>query len=431
MALTESQIRKLKPKKKNWKISDSGGLSILVATNGSLLWRFGYRYGDKQSSLALGRYPDVSLEQARAKRDEARRLLGQGIDPARQPKLVAIRKRVARGVTFAEVAEEWFERNEPRWVESYSSRLKVRLHDDLVPRFGSVPIDQVEPLEVLDAIRSIEKRGAVEMARRVLQMARSVFRYAMATGRCQRDPTQGIGEALSARGRVKHRSALSAAELPEFLQKLEGPGTSLVTRLALKLVLLTMVRTNELRFATWDEFEGISGEEPLWRIPAERMKMRRPHLVPLSPQAVDLLFQLRRKSGRSAFVLPAATKEGVMSVNTMICAIYRVGYHSRATVHGFRSTASTILNEEGFNRDWIEMQLAHADDTVRGVYNAAEYLSGRREMLNWWADYLDDLAAGRRRPGRSSKPVEVGFPEPEFLRGSRAYGEGMVRRGRR
>jgi integrase len=195
---------------------------------------------------------------------------------------------------------------------------------------------------------------------------------------------------LKAREPAKRRSALSASELPNFLQRLEGYDGDESTRLALQLALLTFVRTAELRFARWSEFEGLDGLEPLWRIPAERMKMRRPHLVPLSPAAADVLRKLKSRSGKSDLLFPADTRSGVISENTTLYALYRLGYHGRTTVHGFRSTASTILNEHHFNRDWIEMQLAHADGSVRAIYNAAEWLPGRREMMNWWANYLAD-----------------------------------------
>jgi integrase len=263
------------------------------------------------------------------------------------------------------------------------------LDADLLPKLGDKPIAEIQPIEVLDVIRSIEKRDAVEMARRVLQMASAIFRFGVATSRCARDPMADLRGALKAREPVKRRSALRAAELPEFLCKLEAYDGDEMTKLALKLVLLTFVRTSEVRFAEWSEFENLDGAEPMWRIPSERMKMRRPHLVPLAPQVAQVLRDLRKLNGKSRYLFPAATRSNVISENTMIYALYRMGFHGRATVHGFRSTASTILNQHQFNRDWIEIQLAHSDESVRAVYNAAEWLPRRREMMNWWADYLD------------------------------------------
>jgi integrase len=320
----------------------------------------------------------------------------EGRDPLLVRKRDKLRRRIANGHTFRDVAEEWFANNEAKWVESYSSRLRARLEEDLFPALGNMPISDIEPIEVLAVIRRVEQRGAVEMAKRVMQMAGAIFRYGVATSRCMRDPTADVRGALKAPAPVKHRSALAASELPEFLYRLDNYTGDPATKAALKFILLTFVRTNELRMARWVEFEDVLGPAPLWRIPADRMKMRQPHLVPLAPQAIEALQEMRRYSGRSPFVLPAPTREGVISANTMICAIYRLGYHSRATVHGFRSTASTVLNEAQFNRDWIEMQLAHSENTVRSIYNAAEWLPGRRQMMLWWADFVDRAAAAGR-----------------------------------
>jgi integrase len=291
--------------------------------------------------------------------------------------------------TFRSVANEWFEISTPRWVESYRSRLRSRLDEDLLSELGGWIIGEIEPVEVLSTIRKIEQRGAVESAKRILNMASSVFRYGVATGRCYRDPTADIRGALRPPSPPKHRTALPAKELPKLIAALERYDGEATTKLALKLLILTFVRTGELRFAKWSEFENLDGKEPLWRIPAERMKLRRPHLVPLAPQAVLLLTTLRKLTGKGSYLLPAPTKLGVISENTLLFALYRMGYHTRATVHGFRATASTVLNEAQFNRDWIELQLAHSDSSIRGVYNFAEWLPGRRKMLVWWANYLD------------------------------------------
>ena len=254
---------------------------------------------------------------------------------------------------------------------------------------------------MLDVVRKVEKRDAVEMAKRIMQMASAIFRYGVATTRCPRDPTFDLRGALKPAREIKSRSALAASELPDFLQRLSAYDGDDLTKLALELVLLTFVRTGELRFASWAEFEGLDGDEPLWRIPPERMKMRRPHLVPLSLQAVLVLAKLRKLNPRHDQVFPAPTRSKVISENTMLYALYRMGYHGRATVHGFRKTASTVLNEQHYNRDWIEMQLAHAEGSVRSIYNAAEWLPGRREMMQWWADYLDR----RRAEGDTSPPL--------------------------
>lgn len=389
MPLTDAKLRALKPAAKPYKVADSEGLHVLVTTGGSVLWRLAYRFGGKQKLLALGQYPYVPLIDARSARQDAKRLLREGRDPSHERKMEKRRQRVAAGHTFQTVADEWFELRKDMWVKSYADRLRSRLDADLLPELGRRPIAEIEPIEVLDVIRKVEKRDAVEMAKRIMQMASAIFRYGVATSRCPRDPTFDLRGALRPAKEVKSRSALQASELPDFLQRMSAYEGDDLTRLALELVVLTFVRTAELRFATWAEFEGLEGPEPLWRIPAERMKMRRPHLVPLAPQAVAVLTKLRMLNLRHDQVFPAPTRSKVISENTMLYALYRMGYHGRATVHGFRKTASTVLNEQNYNRDWIEMQLAHSEGSVRSVYNAAEWLPGRREMMCWWADYLD------------------------------------------
>jgi integrase len=389
MALTDTKVRTLRSKDVPFKVGDGEGLYILVQPNASKLWRLAYRFFGKQKTLALGQYPAVTLREARRARDVAKESLAKGIDPSSARKTDMRERRIAAGNTFEAVANEWFETYKSRWVESYSSRLRGRLDDDLLPALGKRPIAEIEPIELLDALRKIEQRDAIEMAKRVKQMAGGIFRYGVATGRCRRDPTADLKDALKPSKAPKRRTALPGVEVAGFMQDLEKYDGDIVTRLALKLIVLTFVRTAELRFARWSEFEDLEGKNPLWRIPPERMKMRRPHLVPLAPQAVEVLRKLHKRTGESALLFPANTKTGVMSENTLIFAIYRMGYHSRATVHGFRSTASTALNEAQFNRDHIEMQLAHFDGSVRGVYNAAEWLPGRREMMCWWANRLD------------------------------------------
>lgn len=290
--------------------------------------------------------------------------------------------------TLVDVAHEWFQNNVATWAPSYRGRLKSRLETYLLEPLGNRPISRISPPEMLEIIKKIEVRDVRETARRILRIASAVFRYGIATGRCVQDPTVSLRGALKPPKSVKHRATLSARDLPRFLKALALYQGDL-TKYAMELVLLTFVRTSELRFAKWAEFEDLEGPNPVWRIPAERMKMRRAHLVPLSGQAVSVLRKIRSLDLGSAYLFPAKTKLGVISENTLLFALYRMGYRRRATVHGFRSLASTVLNEAQFNRDWIEMQLAHADNSVRGVYNAAEWLSGRREMLQWWADYVD------------------------------------------
>ncbi len=390
MALSDVRLRSLKAKEAPYKVSDGEGLHVLVAPNGSKLWRLSYRFGGKQKTLALGKYPYLSLLKARQRRDSVKCLLQDGKDPIEERQASKRQRALAAANTFEVVANEWFDLNRPSWVESYSCRLRSRLDDDLLPHLGARPIAEIEPIEVLQVIRKIEGRGAVEMARRILQMTSAVFSYGVATARCPRNPTLDLKGALAPSKQKKHRAAMPITELPIFMAKLDAYDGDKLTQLAMRLVVLTFVRSSELRFAKWSEFEGLEGPEPLWRIPAESMKMRRPHLVPLAPQTVAVLRELRKLTGKCEYVFPSETKTGVISENTLIYGLYRMGYHSRATVHGFRSTASTVLNEHGFNRDWIEMQLAHFGGGVRGIYNAAEWLPGRRQMMAWWASYLEN-----------------------------------------
>jgi integrase len=275
------------------------------------------------------------------------------------------------------------------WVETYRSRLRSRLNDDLLSELGDRSISEIQPLDVLETVRKIEERGAVESAKRILNMASSVFRYGVATNRCYRDPTIDIKGALRPPLPAKPRKALPAKEIPKFISRLRAYDGDKTTELALSLLVLTFVRTGELRFAKWSEFENLDGKDSLWCIPKERMKLRRPHLVPLAPQAVAVLKMLLKLTGKGEYLFPAPTRSDVISENTLLYALYRMGYHNRATVHGFRGTASTVLNEAQFNRDWIEIQLAHSDSSIRGVYNFAEWLPGCRKMMNWWANYLD------------------------------------------
>lgn len=404
MPLTDTACKAAKPSDKPRKLSDGGGLFLLVQPTGGKLWRQAYRFDGKQKTLAHGAYPAVSLQEARSKRDAAKALLARNIDPGEVRKEEKADAKLRGANTFENVAREWFDIRLDGWTVGYADRMLRRLEADVFPELGLRPINEIEPPELLKVIRAVEARGAVVLAGRLLQVCGQVFRFAVASGRAVRDPSQDLRGALRSPGVAKHRSALKAAELPEFLKALANYQGDRQTVLALRLVMHTAVRTGEARFAVWSEFEGLDGAEPLWRIPAERMKMRAGHLVPLSPQVVTILKELKKIAGDSEYVLPAATKEKVISQNTMIYSLYRMGFHSRATVHGFRGTFSTILNESGFNRDWIERQLAHTDrDSVRSAYNSAEWLSDRRAMLLWWSDYLDAAEHGRKVlkfPGR-------------------------------
>lgn len=386
MPLSEAKCRNEKPGEKQKKLSDGCGLYLLVLPTGGKSWRLGYRFAGKQKAISFGQYPAVTLAMAREKRDEAKRLLAAGQDPGTSG------GETRKAETFEQVARRWHANESAGWVPAHAARVLSRMERDVFPEIGARTLDAIEPPDVLDLLRKVEARGALDISKRLRQSIGSVFRFAIAEGKARHNPAADVGQALKPRPKVKHFAALRASELPDLLARINAYDGQHQTRLALLLTLHTFVRTSEARYAAWGEFEDLDGPAPLWRIPAERMKMGREHLVPLSPQVVEILRELRALND-GPHLFPGARGKGVMSQNAMIFALYRMGYHSRLTVHGFRSMASTVLNEAHFNRDWIERQLAHAEnDDVRGAYNSAEWLPGRREMMVWWSSYLDDQA---------------------------------------
>lgn len=389
MKLTDTAIRKAKAQKKQQKLTDGDGMFLLVHPNGGKYWRFKYRFAGKEKVLALGVYPEVSLADARERRTEARKVLAAGNDPA-EVKKEAKRLTVLNSEnTFEVVAREWFEVRKHEWVTSYQEKMILRMERHIFPKLGNRPIKDINAPELLSVLKVIEKGGALDLAQRMLQVCRQVFTYGIRTGKAAHNP------AAEMRGALKtpvhnHHAYLKANELPDYLEKLEAYDGSPLIKLALKLLLLTFVRTTELRAAEWAE---IDWKEAQWRIPAERMKMKDPHIVPLSKQALEVLRDLQKQSGNRQHIFPNERRPiTFMSENAMLYALYRMGYHSRTTGHGFRSTASTILNENGFRPDVIERQLAHAErNGVRRAYNHAEYLPERKQMMQWWANYLLDI----------------------------------------
>jgi integrase len=387
MSLSDAKVRNAKPQDKPYKITDGEGMFLLVHPSGSKYWRLKYHFAGREKLLALGVYPDVSLADAREKRAQARKALAAGNDPGEVKKEVK-RQTVAKTAnTFEIIALEWFEKRKHEWAGSSARTMKIRLDRYLIPTMGHRPIAEITAPDVLAMLRGIESRGTLDTAKRVMQACGQIFMYAIATGRAERNPVPDLRGALKAPV-TKHHSYLQATELPEFLRKLGAYDGSGQTRLALRLLLLTFVRTNELRAAEWVEIDFAKAE---WRIPAERMKMKELHIVPLSHQVIALLRELQGYTGNRQYLFPNQHNPvSFMSENTMLYALYRMGYHSRTTGHGFRSTASTILNEHGFTPDVIERQLAHGErNKVRAAYNHAQYLPERRKMMQWWADYLD------------------------------------------
>ena len=390
MPLNVPQIKNAKPAVKPYKLADGGGLSLLINSNGSKYWRLKYRYGGKEKVLALGVYPDVSLALARDERQEAKKHLRDFVDPSKvrkQRKQATISKTVN---SFEAVAQEWWQKQVGRWSLDHGTKVWRSLESDVLPYLGHRPISEITTDEVLAAVRRVEKRQAFDLAGRILQRCSSVFRYAIQTKRTSNNPTADCAGALETRKR-QHRLALKKSELPAFLKELKNYEGHPVTRLALTLLTITFVRSGELRFATWDEFDL---NNKMWRIPAERMKMGTEHLVPLSRQAIAVLEDLKQYTGDDKYLFTGErSRLKPISNNTMIYAMYRLGYKSRATPHGFRTSASSILNEEGFNRDAIERQLSHMErNQVRGAYTQhAEYLKERTTMMDWWGNYIEQL----------------------------------------
>lgn len=395
MALTDIAVRNAKAADKPRKVTDGRGMHLLVQPNGGKYWRLKYRFGGKEKLLALGVYPDVSLAAARKARDQARELLAQGVDPGELRKEEWRAARAATQDSFEAVAREWYHKHAPGWSESHQTRTIGRLEQDAIPWLGKLPIAEISAPELLSVLRRIEERGALYTAHRVRQICGKVFRYAIATGRARYNPAQDLHGALPPIRTRHHASITDPKQVAGLLRALDGYTGEFVTRCALRLAPLVFVRPTELRRAEWSEFDLEGGE---WRIPAGKMKMREPHLVPLSTQALAILRELQPLTGAGRYVFPSVrTSERPISENTINAALRRLGYtKDEMTGHGFRSMASTLLNEQGWNRDAIERQLAHAErDESRKSYNYAEYLPERRKMMQHWADYLEGLAKGR------------------------------------
>ena len=392
MPLTDISIRNAKPKDKPYKLSDAGGLYILVKPNGAKYWRLKYRILGKEKLLSIGAYPLITLGAARNKAIEAKEQLLNNTDPSQVKKEEKLKILVNVENSFESVARCWHNNQKDSWTERHANYVLRRLEADIFPPLGFKAINNIKAPELLAVLRSIEARDAIDIAHRALQTCGQIFRYAVATGKAERDISADLRGALKTRKKENH-SSLAATDLPEFLTKLEAYDGELQTKLALKFLILTFVRTTEARAAKWSEIDLGKRE---WRIPAERMKMRDPHIVPLSTQSITILNELKLMTGISEHLFPNRNRPiTYISENTMLYAIYRMGYHSRTTAHGFRATASTILNEHGFVPDVIERQLAHAErNKVRASYNHAEYLSERKKMMQWWGDYLEGCLRG-------------------------------------
>lgn len=395
MPLSDRAIRNAKPAKHLFRLYDSAGMYLEITPAGGKWWRLKYRVEGKEKRLSLGVFPDVRLAEARSRRDAARKLLADGIDPSAKRQAD---KREAAGRaanSFEAVAREWYAKQVPTWVATHATDVLRRLEGNLFPELGVIPIADLTAPVLLATVRRIEDRGARDLAHRVLQVAGQVFRYGIATGRCERDLSRDLKGALAPHAK-RNQAAVTPDELPALLRAIDGYETigDRQTMLALRLLALTFVRTGELIGSTWVE---IDLDGAAWIIPAERMKMRSEHVVPLSRQAIELLRDLRAIGGDSRYVLPGRNPDKPISNNTLLFALYRLGYKGKMTGHGFRAVASTVLNEAGFRADVIERQLAHCErNDVRGAYNRAEYLPERRKMMQQWADMVDALAKGAK-----------------------------------
>ncbi len=393
MPLTDLQLRRLKPRERTFRKSDGRGLFIEIRPNGKKYWRFAFRLGDKQKLMGIGTYPDVRLVEARAIRDRARADLRAGNDPILERRREKLKAAAAASNTFEALARAWWETKRGEWTEEHARLVWRWIERDLLPSLGARQLPEIEPMDVLATIKAIEKRGALDVARRHRARCAAIFRYAIQTGRCRFNPAADLAGVIKSE-RVKHRPAMSREALGPFLRQLdEFDRIKPITKLALRLLIQTFVRPGELRGARWDEFDT---DASLWRIPAERMKMNEEHIVPLSLQAVETVREVKKYSWASPCLFPSDRSfHRPMSENALPYAMHRMGYKGIATPHGFRATASTILNETGFNPDVIEKALAHEErNKVRKAYNRALYLDERRKMMQWWGDYLDSVRVG-------------------------------------
>ena len=407
--LTAIQVRNAKAKEKDYKITDSKGLFLHVAASGKKTWRYRYELPPgKESTFVIGEYPSLSLEAARAERVTLREMIKAGINPAdarKQEKQTKVEAREAEkklaANTFEVVAREWHQQQLNRWAPATAKGVLVCLERNALPFLGDKQVDQITPPMVLEALRAVENRGALGMARKTIQAINGVLRYAVQTGKATYNPASDMRGVLKAQ-KVRHRTMVPPEEMPGFLKALAAGDIHSTTKSAIQFTILTATRSGEVRYATWAE---IDFEQRLWAIPAERMKMKSPHTVPLSKQAVAILDRMKILYGDKGLIFPGIHYPNKpLSENTMLYGLYRIGYHSKATMHGFRALFSTIANEAGFNPDAIERQLAHREkNAIRAAYHRSEYLPERIKMMQWWADHLQRLEYESRRGNQREK----------------------------
>lgn len=390
--LAATAVKQAKPKDKAYKMTDGKGLYLLVHPQNGKYWRYDYRFTGKRKTLALGVFPDVSLSDARTLHQKAREKLGSGIDPSEVKRVDKLTKNLAADDSFEAIGREWFNQKMKSKSKNHKVRVLRILEKDLIPSLGHRPISQITAPEILAALRKIEKRGAVDIAHRAKQTTSKIFLYAIQTGRAERDPSRDLTGALQSKTKKHHAAITEPKEVGSLMKAIDGFNGTMVVKAAIQLSALLFQRPGEIRHMEWTE---INWGEDRWEIPAEKMKMKRPHIVPLSSQALDLLRELQRLTGRGKYVFPSARGASrPLSENGVRTALRTMGYtNDKMTPHGFRAMARTMLDEKlNFRVDWIEHQLAHAVKDPNGrAYNRTKHLVERQEMMQVWADYLDML----------------------------------------
>ncbi len=398
--LTELSIKQAKPQDKQYKLTDGEGMYLRVYPNGSKYWQLQFWLDGKQKILSFGVWPNISLKEARDKRFEAKKIIQEGINPIEKKKdilkshhLIQEEEKLKGITTFNMVAKEWFRRQSLQWTERHSRGVLSSLNMHVYPDLGEMPIASILKQDVISTLRKLEAEGKNETCYRIRQKIEAIFSYAEIEGHCTGNPAKDLQQILT-KPQPKSHNSLPISVLPEFLKKMnEDKAAAPTTLLAMKFIILTFVRTQELRFADWKEFD-IDSSEPLWVIPADRMKMKKIHHVPLSRQAVNLLHEMQQYSGKEGYVFPQYyNSKKAMSNNTLLYFSNRLGYAGRNTIHGFRATVSTVLNESRkWHPDVIERQLSHQEkNKVRDAYNRAEHLDERRRMMQWWSNYIESL----------------------------------------
>jgi len=394
MALTNTAAKNAKPKPKLYRLTDGAGMYLLIKPSGKKYWRLDYALHGKRKTYAIGSYPQISLKDARVKREEAKQLITDGVDPVQSRQQAKHDRTVSAGNIFEAIAEEWFVKQD--WTQGHRRTVRSRLDRDVIPWMGQRPINEITAPEILRVLRRIESRGAIETTHRCKTICSQVFRYAIASGLADQDPTISLSNALKTHKSVKMAAITDPEKAGGLMRAIRCYQGDIITRCALVLSALTFVRPGELRHAEWQEIIWIKKE---WVIPGAKMKMRKDHTIPLSEQALSVLREIHQLTKNGKYVFPSLRSNSrPMSENTVLAALRRMGYSKEEmTPHGFRSMASTLLHENGFNHEAIELQLAHSrKDTVSAAYDRSRLMPERRQMMQWWSDYLVQLENGEK-----------------------------------